>query len=266
MTLVYLSLAWLTGIWLAQQAWQLGLIGCETPGWLFGGAIALVIVAAVGVGCNRALNADVRLRWAAALIAALLFGAWRYQAHPFAACVRPGDLAFYNGDEQQPAQATVEGVITGYPDVRDTRTFYRLQAERVTIEKETRTIRGLLLVQAPRYPELRYGDRIRASGRLITPPTFDDFDYRAYLSARGVHSLLQRGRVELVAHDQGSPFWVLLYGLRGRGSGPVGSHPAGAGRGAGEWYVAGHRERHRAGDRRSVQSHRHHARHRHFRQ
>ena len=73
-----------------------------------------------------------------------------------------------------------------------------------------------MLVQTACYPEYVYGDRIRAAGQLETPPTYDDFDYSAYLSVQGIDSLLRRGRIELIAHDQGSPFWAALYGLRSR--------------------------------------------------
>ena len=63
------------------------------------------------------------------LFAVCILGAWRYTAHPYAACPSPADLAFYNGDEKQAVWATVEGVVSGYPDVRDVQTLYRLRAE-----------------------------------------------------------------------------------------------------------------------------------------
>jgi len=79
-----------------------------------------------------------------------------------------------------------------------------------------RPVQGDVLVQTSRFPEYVYGDRIRVVGQLETPPSYDDFDYTAYLSAQGIDSLLRRGRIELMAHDQGSPFWAALYSLRSR--------------------------------------------------
>jgi competence protein ComEC len=212
MILVYLAVAWVAGIWLAHQLFTLGLLDCRTP--------APILAAAAGVALALALAVRRRpaVRWAAVLGAMMLLGGWRYLAQPFAPCFSPTDLAFYNGTESRPARAVLEGVILGYPDVRDTRTFYRLRVESVSTGAGAHAVRGDVLVQAPRYPEFAYGDRIRASGQLQTPPVFDDFDYAAYLSARGIHSLLRRGRIELIDHDRGSRFWAILYALRARGA------------------------------------------------
>ena len=210
MTLVYLAIAWIGGIWLAHQLWNLGVIGCGTPGWLFWAGAAAAVVA--GVLLRRRPQA----RLAAAMAVLCILGAARYQAQPLAPCFTPADLAFYNGTAEHPVRATVEGVIVGYPDPQEARVSYRLRAERLTIGAETRPVQGDVLVQTARFPEYVYGDRIRAAGQLETPPTYDDFDYAAYLSVRGIDSLLRRGRIELIAHDQGSPFWAALYGLRSR--------------------------------------------------
>ena len=212
MTLVYLALAWVAGIWLAHQISALGILGCRPP----------TVLLASAAGATLALALVMRrrpvVRRAAFFAVILLLGGWRYLAQPFAPCFSPTDVAFYNGTEDHPARAVLEGVIIGYPDVRDTRTFYRLRVESVSTGTGAHAVRGDVLVQAPRYPEFAYGDRIRASGQLQTPPVFADFDYAAYLSARGIHSLLRRGRIELLDHDQGSPVWAALYTLRARSS------------------------------------------------
>jgi len=216
MTLIYLTLAWLCGILLSHLLWSQRLIGCTTPGWPFGAAAGAAFLALL------MLRRHPRARLASLLLLALILGSWRYQSHPFAPCPTASDLAFYNGNEQHSVWATVEGVVVGYPDVRDVRTFYRLRAETVTISDETRPVRGDILVQAKRFPPYAYGDRLRVTGNMQTPPTFDDFDYRAYLARQGVHSLMRRARVELVDRGQGTWFWATLYGLRARGSALLG--------------------------------------------
>ncbi|MEJ5200087.1 MAG: DUF4131 domain-containing protein, partial [Anaerolineae bacterium] len=163
MTLVYLALAWCGGIWLAHQLWGLDLIGCETAGATFA-APTLVALAAAGVCRGRPV-----IRRFAILSAAVMLGAWRYQAQPFAVCPAPGRLATYNGTIGAPAHVTVEGVIVGYPDVRDTRTFYRLRADRLTIAGQSRPVQGDVLVQAARFPAFAYGDRVRAAGQPGRP-------------------------------------------------------------------------------------------------
>lgn len=234
-TLVYLAVAWAAGIWLAQFLWAQGLLGCATPRWPF--AVLAVVAAGVGslnlrrsappssvpekkrddlLSTPRKGRVGGKARLAAFLSIFLILGAWRYQTHPFAACPDPRDLAFYNGDEAHPSRATVEGVIIGFPDVRDVRTHYRLRAETVTLAGQTRTVQGDLLVQAPRFPEYAYGDRLRVTGALQTPPVLEDFDYQRYLAGRGIHSLMRRAQVERVAAGEGALCWRLLYGLKGR--------------------------------------------------
>lgn len=212
MTLVYLTIAWGFGILLGQWAWQQGALGCATPGWPFAVASGSLLLAVL----LARRRPEARLALILGLCAVL--GAWRYHAHPFAACPRPGDVAFFNGSEAEPLRATVEGVVIGFPDVRDTRIQYRLRVETITARGETRSVRGDVLVQAPRFPEYRYGDRLQASGQLVTPPVLDDFDYRRYLAQRGIHSLLRRARVERLAEGEGQPFWALVYGVKARGA------------------------------------------------
>ena len=212
MTLVYLTIAWAGGIWLTHLLWSYGLIGCSTPGWPFGAC------AAVAAFCLAAFRRSPRARLVLLLLAVLFLGGWRYHGHPLALCSTPRDLAFYNGDARHAVQATVEGLVVGYPDVRDTLTQYRLRVSSLTLGESSQAVQGDVLVQASRYPAFAYGDRLRVSGQLLTPPVLDDFDYRAYLARQGIHSLLRRAQVERLAQNQGSPFWTALYGLRASGS------------------------------------------------
>lgn len=212
MLLVYLTIAWAGGILFAYTLWNAGMLGCAAPAWPF----ALLMV-----GATAALFVTrrwPRRRLAAVLLLFAILGAWRYQAHLSAACLTPSHLAFFNGDEAHTVKATVEGVVIGYPDVRETRTEYRLRAETITVAGQTYAVQGVLLLKASRFPEYRYGDRLRVTGSLQTPPVLDDFDYRAYLAREGIHSLMQRAQVEQVAVGQGPFFWRVLLDLRTRGA------------------------------------------------
>ena len=98
----------------------------------------------------------------------------------------------------------VEGIVVGEPDMRDMYTNLRAEADRLIITQQpTRTVKGLVLVQAPPFTDFRYGDRIRADGKLQTPTSTDDFDYREYLARQDVYSITSRPCVAMLARDQG---------------------------------------------------------------
>jgi competence protein ComEC len=54
-----------------------------------------------------------------------------------------------------------------------------------------------LLIYAPRYPELKYGDVVEARGKLTEPENFSDFDWRAYLAKDGVHYEIKNAAVRV---------------------------------------------------------------------
>jgi len=82
----------------------------------------------------------------------------------------------------------VEGVVIAKPDVRDTYTNLRVEADKLIItDRPTRTVHGLVLVVAPPFSDYRYGDQLRIEGKLQTS-TDSDFSYRDYLARQGVYS------------------------------------------------------------------------------
>jgi competence protein ComEC len=212
MTLLYLTLAWTCGILFSYLLWSQAAIGCETPAWPF--ALASGAAAATLILLRRRHAA----RLAVLLTLFVLLGMWRFHSHPFASCPTPTDLAFYNRKDPQGAQVIIDGVITSYPDARESHTNYVLDADMLTIGGQARLVSGKVLIQARRFPAYRYGDRLHASGWLQEPPVFDDFDYRAYLARQGIHSVMRQAKTELIASSQGAPFWSLVYGLRDRGA------------------------------------------------
>jgi len=217
MLLVYLTAAWVVGILLARFLWAQGLIGCDAPLlWIWGALSAILVAAAVLLRRRKSL------RLALVLFLLAVLGAWRYQSRPLDPCLTPSDLAFHNGNEDEFVWVTVEGIVHDYPDVRDRTTNYTLRVHTLELDGTRQEVQGSLLLRAARYPEFEYGDEVRASGLLQTPPDYADFSYREYLARRGVRSLIDYpGSIELLAQNQGSRFWTALYSLRSRLSGAI---------------------------------------------
>lgn len=113
---------------------------------------------------------------------------------------------------------TVEGVVVDAPDVRDYFTLLRVAAETVTRAGVTAPTEGLVLVRAPSIANGQYGDRVRATGLLITPAEFDTFSYADYLARSGVYSIMSRASVEVLSGGHGSPVSTALLGFKQQAS------------------------------------------------
>jgi len=195
-TLIYLTTAWVAGILIAydrQTAWSV---------WLALGGVSLLVA--------WLFRARRPTRLALVVLAAFAFGvtrqAWAQRPLPgahIARYVSTGNQAFV-------------GKIVRTPDVRDTHVNLTVSVEYLETTGGPIHIKGLVLVQAPRYGSYTYGDRIRVYGELLTPPEFDTFSYRDYLARRGVYALVRYARVDLLKR-QDAPIWYqALYDLRDR--------------------------------------------------
>jgi competence protein ComEC len=195
MTLVYLAVAWLAGIALAEATdlpWQ------ALP--VLGLAAFLVLLL---------WWENTRARTGALCVLLLALGAGRFLlAVPH---FDETSLATYN----DAGWVSLEGVVVGEPDERDAYTNLRVRAERLTLPNSTElAVDGLALVKADRYPERRYGDRVLVEGALETPPVLEDFSYKDYLARQGIHSLVRRAEVTLLAERQASPILYALFGFK----------------------------------------------------
>jgi competence protein ComEC len=229
MTLITLGLTWLAGILLA--------------GWL---EPPLSVLGLLGLPVFAALllyRRERGPRLVALCALALLAGAARLLwATPH---FGPGDLAYYNDQ----GRVRLVGVVADEPDVRDIYQNLRLRVESLTTDRvgvgvgagptpdagtgarpaptiqagagpvprvDERPIKGMVLVQAPRYPARAYGDRLAVVGELETPPIYEGFSYRDYLARQGIYSIISRPNIELIAAGQGSHFWTALYAFKAR--------------------------------------------------
>jgi competence protein ComEC len=200
--LVPFVVAWLAGLLVAHH-WLVPLGVSPVPVALLG----IVPVVAIPLWWQ---DRSVRLAGFCAL--ALLAGALRYQG-AVPDLDNPSLVAHYNGT----GWVTVEGVVADYPDQRDTWTNLTLAVE--SLERESGSagpVRGKILIRAPRYPQIRYGDRLRVSGLLETPPVFEDFSYADYLQRKGILSVIQRPQIEKLGAGEGSPWRRALFAVKDR--------------------------------------------------
>ncbi|MBA3531088.1 MAG: DNA internalization-related competence protein ComEC/Rec2 [Ardenticatenales bacterium] len=204
--LVPLVLLWLVGLCFGER------LPLEGWHWLALAALAPLIV----LGTSRRSPPHAGLLFSPSLYTTLLalaltLGAARGAAHrpDFA----PSDLATYN----DLGMVTVRGTVVRYPEARGSYTRYEVESSTIEVEEGVpATVTGRFLVNLPPYPPYQYGDELRLSGELITPPMLEDFDYRAFLAHKGIYSLLRQGHGSLVAQGQGSILFRVLFAFRER--------------------------------------------------
>jgi competence protein ComEC len=192
MPLIYLSIAWLTGIYLSSH---LSALPAALP----------ALLAPLPLSIAWLWRDNARLRLAALCALFLLIGALRYTL------ARPRFTAHSVSAYNDRGEVTLTGVVVAEPDVRDAYTNLRLRAETLALEDERPLeVEGLVLVRAPRVPEHLYGDRLRVRGMLQTPPVFETFSYRDYLARQGIHSTVGWARIATLERGQGNRLYALL--------------------------------------------------------
>ena len=186
MTLVYLATAWTVGIILARQL-------DPSPHSL----ATLASVGLLGLLCSWRSK---RGRLVAAVTMSALLGGWRYLVSQ--PVVDDRLLAHYNDG----GRVTVQGWVSADPSIRATYAQLELSVEEVERSAVQHPVRGKLVMNVPHYPAHQYGDLLRVSGLLETPPVLDDFSYREYLACRGVHSVMRRVEVTVLPGRRGNHF------------------------------------------------------------
>ncbi|NTW03948.1 MAG: ComEC family competence protein [Oscillochloris sp.] len=194
---IRLSIAWMLGV-VAGSLWWPG------AAWLW---------AITGVGLLGSLalrRTPAGLTFSLALMCAAL-GALRYAAS--VPPVGPNDLQLLVGHGER----MLIGTVVGDPNRNEEGQKLVLQAERVRLDRTIRPTEGLILVMLPPFPTYRYGDRLAITGELQVPRGSErpgEFDYRAYLAHRGIHTLIREPvAVRLLPETTGGPL-RLLYTAR----------------------------------------------------
>lgn len=191
MRLVYIAIAWIVGIGFSASV---GFLSREI--WLVGIILSLIIF---GLTFRR-----VNLRWWIIALVALMVGGWRYSFVP-----QTSDIAQYNGNV-----GTIEGIVIAEPDIRDDRIQLQVDVQSIFTYSQTYETSGQVLVEASTLADVTYGDKIRATGALISPAEFDTFSYADYLARQGVFTIMSYASVEVLDRGYASPFFAGLINFK----------------------------------------------------
>lgn len=190
MRLIFFTLSWVVGIGLSRT-WP----AVAVEFWAAAGALLAILAF---VFRSR------RYRWLIIALAALAAGGFRQSIVP-----QTSEIAEFNG-----LSGTVTGVVIDEPRFRDGRVQARLQVDLVFANNRWHETSGLVLVEAFSGVEINYGDRVRATGALSTPASWDTFSYADYLGRQGVFSIMRQAGVEVAESGHGHEVYARLLKLK----------------------------------------------------
>ncbi len=194
MLLIYLSCAWVAGIFLGSR---------------FNLPLALSLSALIPLPLlffNRRHRKPIIL---ASLGIFILLVSATY-AYSSLHTVSDRDLHFYNDR----GVVEIRGTVAADPDIRDKNTRLNLAATQIKLEGSWHEVEGTVLIFVPRYPAYKYGDVLLVTGELRTPPQLDDFDYRGYLAHQGIYATMLYPKIEVLDTGKGIKPLAWVYSLR----------------------------------------------------
>jgi competence protein ComEC len=174
--------------------------------WIAAGGL-IVAATAVFFGVRRSLTLAVLLGGCALC---LLAGAVRYESS--LPEQNSSNISFYNNR----GEVTLTGTIADEPRQRG---YYRqIIVDSVQLcERDDRVpLSGQLLVNSSDPRPFRYGDTLRLTGELESPPSDVDFDYASYLARRGIFSTVWHPHIETLPNRGGCPVQACLLSLNSR--------------------------------------------------
>ncbi len=123
------------------------------------------------------------------------------------------DVAFYS---DTPHQLVLTGQIATDPERLDNQTRLEIQIERIWIPdlKIQKPVEGLVLVIAPPFHPYEYGERLKITGFLETPPQDGDFSYRQYLARQGILTWIPEPEIRPLGMGKVNPLLSAIYRLR----------------------------------------------------
>ncbi len=192
MPLIYLSCAWVAGIFLGSNF--------NLPPVLI--LIGLIPLPLLFFRQHRKLIILTSL-----YLIALFSGASRFQSS--LPTVDENYLQFYNNQT-----VAIKGIVNSDPEIKEKTTHLPLSATEIRLDEEWQEVSGTALLFVPRYPTYSYGDVLLVTGKPETPPQLNDFDYKGYLAHQGIYSTMLYPEIEILERGKGFKPLEWVYSLR----------------------------------------------------
>lgn len=98
------------------------------------------------------------------------------------------------------------GTVSEEPDVKEKSQKLKVQSSELKI-----------LVTTSRYPEYKYGDKLKVSGKLKLPSEdMNGFNYKDYLQKEGIYYVMDFPKIELIGSGFGNPVRKFLFSFKNK--------------------------------------------------
>ena len=198
MSLIYFSIAWVTGIFVGNVLLESGLK--VSPWYMLLGLIPFPLLF-LGIQRKRIILTGICL--------VIFLGAIGYFQSQLPGVAENG-LRFYRGQ----GAVEVRGRVIGDPEIGDQTTRLHLSAAEIKQDGEWREVSGTALLFVPRYPTLSYGDVLLVQGKLTDLARLGNLDYQRYLALQGISATMSYPDIEVIAEGAGFQPLVWIYSLR----------------------------------------------------
>jgi len=139
-----------------------------------------------------------------------LLGIWRFQTADFKA--QDNDLKIY-----QEEKVVLMGIIDSEPTIGMSSMRITLKTEQMSVGDQQLFVFDRVLINASRYPEYHYGDKIKVKGFLKVPSEdINGFNYKNYLKKEGIYSVMDWPEIELIGQNFGNPLMKTLLSFKNK--------------------------------------------------
>ncbi|MFH1036830.1 MAG: ComEC/Rec2 family competence protein [Patescibacteria group bacterium] len=142
----------------------------------------------------------------------LVLGIWRHGNVVWG--IANNELKNFNDAREK---ITLVGIVSGEPEIGAGNIKLVIDSQQLIFNNGNIGISGKILVTTNRYPDYKYGDKLKIVGNLKTPSDdVEGFNYRDYLLKDGIYSVMAWPGIELISESQGNVFYEYLFSFKGK--------------------------------------------------
>jgi competence protein ComEC len=119
------------------------------------------------------------------------------------------EVGFY---KDLPQQLIIEGAVCSEPEFKPDKIRAVVDASSLQVGGRKFGVSGKVLVNLPRYPEVKYGNQLKISGKFIDEDASEGLQsYAQYLEKDGIFAMFKSSSVSIIGTDSCDTAWKIIY-------------------------------------------------------